>query len=73
MPGQSWDPASPVFLMVLVFTEELLVLVLPRHEPCSAASLLSGERRPCRSSSSKGCEYGKKRQSTSFPRADPER
>lgn len=53
LPGQGWDPASPVILTISPFSEELLVLVLPSHKLCSAASLLSGDRRPCRSSSSK--------------------
>ena len=35
LPGQSWDPASPISLTILLLTEELLVLVLPSHELCS--------------------------------------
>lgn len=72
MPGWSWDLASPAVLMTLHFAHELPELVLHCHELCSAASLLSGERRPCRGSSSEGRMYGKI-QSSSLLRADPER
>lgn len=43
MPGQSWDPASPALLMILLLPQELPAFVLPHHDLCLAASARWGE------------------------------
>lgn len=70
LPGQGWDPASPPLLTVLPFTEGLLLLVLPSHKLCSAASLLSGDRRTLQEQLIRMMNTQQKNPNSSILRAD---